>query len=45
MPPGVLSCLNLFCKFLFCDVTFDFTDVCALGNFFPEVSYLRLDLI
>ena len=25
MPPNILSCLNLFCRFVFCHVTFDLT--------------------
>ena len=39
------SCLNLFCRFLFCHVTFDFTDVCALDIFFRRlVCWARFDL-
>ena len=46
MPPNILSCLNLFCRFLFCHVTFDFTDVCALDNILLGLSciWLRPDI-
>ena len=37
--------INLFCRFLFCHVTFDFTDVCALDSSFQREVMLGLDLI
>jgi len=43
MPSNVLSCRNLFCRFLFCHVTLHRR--LYFGQFFPKVGYVGLDLI